>query len=348
MAVPAVALPAIAPGYVSLSSRHAGSHYSPDYEQNARFSACSSSTTSSPASCGRKPVLGGLSCLFSSSPLARLSPTADPSSLNDELSSSWLDRSDELASSFSYSSSSSSSPIRCVEQSPVSVLRSLVSCSSRSPPSLRVPREMSRVVDLRLGREKLLNRFVGYASDSCLDYSSTLPVPGSNEKRNARIPFDLEESLEKLGASAEPYANDLLVGAQSRHNIFNDKFVVKAFYVADKAHKGQVLYSRYVLLFYAPVVLSAILLSIDPCLLKLVYLVYKMRMSGDPYLQHCVETAVLLAKIGANATVVAAGLLHDTFDDSFMTYDYILREFGAGLADLVQGVCSFSLVNFVC
>lgn len=63
-----------------------------------------------------------------------------------------------------------------------------------------------------------------------------------------------------------------------------------------------------------------------------------MRVSGDPYLQHCVETAVLLAKIGANATVVAAGLLHDTVDDSFMTHDYILREFGGGIADLVEGV----------
>lgn len=63
-----------------------------------------------------------------------------------------------------------------------------------------------------------------------------------------------------------------------------------------------------------------------------------MRASGDPYLQHCVETAVLLASIGANATVVAAGLLHDTLDDSFISYDYILQTFGAGVADLVEGV----------
>lgn len=62
------------------------------------------------------------------------------------------------------------------------------------------------------------------------------------------------------------------------------------------------------------------------------------RASGDPYLQHCVETAVLLAKIGANATVVSAGLLHDTIDDSFMDYDQIFRMFGAGVADLVEGV----------
>lgn len=63
-----------------------------------------------------------------------------------------------------------------------------------------------------------------------------------------------------------------------------------------------------------------------------------MRASGDPYLQHCVETAVLLALIGANSTVVAAGLLHDTLDDSFITYDYIHETFGPGVADLVGGV----------
>jgi len=51
-----------------------------------------------------------------------------------------------------------------------------------------------------------------------------------------------------------------------------------------------------------------------------------------------VETAVLLAKIGANATVVSAGLLHDTIDDSFIDYDHIFHMFGAGVADLVEGV----------
>lgn len=63
-----------------------------------------------------------------------------------------------------------------------------------------------------------------------------------------------------------------------------------------------------------------------------------MRASGDPYLQHCVETAVLLAMAGATSSVVAAGLLHDTMDDSFTSYDHISRTFGAGVADLVEGV----------
>lgn len=47
---------------------------------------------------------------------------------------------------------------------------------------------------------------------------------------------------------------------------------------------------------------------------------------------------MLLAKIGANAAVVSAGLLHDTIDDSFIDYDHIFHMFGAGVADLVEGV----------
>lgn len=55
-------------------------------------------------------------------------------------------------------------------------------------------------------------------------------------------------------------------------------------------------------------------------------------------MQHCAETAVLLADIGASSTVVAAGLLHDAVDDSFLTFDHISSSFGAGVGDLVEGV----------
>lgn len=72
---------------------------------------------------------------------------------------------------------------------------------------------------------------------------------------------------------------------------------------------------------------------------------FQMRASGDPYLQHCLETVVLLALIGANSTVVAAGLLHDSLDDAFLTYDYIVGMFGAGVADLVEGVRNLSVVD---
>lgn len=55
---------------------------------------------------------------------------------------------------------------------------------------------------------------------------------------------------------------------------------------------------------------------------------------------------MLLAKIGASATVVSAGLLHDTIDDSFVDYDHIFHMFGAGVADLVEGVRVPLLMDF--
>jgi (p)ppGpp synthase/HD superfamily hydrolase len=67
-------------------------------------------------------------------------------------------------------------------------------------------------------------------------------------------------------------------------------------------------------------------------------LVAQVRASGDPYLEHCVETAALLAELGAGPAVVAAGLLHDTVDDAGLDYGFISEQFGAGVADLVKGV----------
>lgn len=63
-----------------------------------------------------------------------------------------------------------------------------------------------------------------------------------------------------------------------------------------------------------------------------------MRASGDPCLQHCVETAALLAELGAGSVVVAAGLLHDTVDHAGLEYGFISEQFGARVADLVKGV----------
>lgn len=54
----------------------------------------------------------------------------------------------------------------------------------------------------------------------------------------------------------------------------------------------------------------------------------------------------MLALVGANSTVVAAGLLHDTIDDSFVTHDYILGTFGAEVADLVEGVRCCTIHTF--
>src|SRR3989338_4378970 len=63
-----------------------------------------------------------------------------------------------------------------------------------------------------------------------------------------------------------------------------------------------------------------------------------LRQSGEPYLQHLVETAKILAEIGTSGTTIAAGLLHDTIEDRGVDRAVIVKEFGEEVAFLVDGV----------
>ena len=62
------------------------------------------------------------------------------------------------------------------------------------------------------------------------------------------------------------------------------------------------------------------------------------RLSGEPYVQHCLAVAQILAELGAPVPVVTAGLLHDTVEDTSVTLDQIQKEFGREIARLVDGV----------
>lgn len=62
------------------------------------------------------------------------------------------------------------------------------------------------------------------------------------------------------------------------------------------------------------------------------------RFSGEPYMVHLVETARALAKLGMSATVVVAGLLHDSIEDVGVLPETIEKEFGKEVRFLVEGV----------
>jgi GTP diphosphokinase / guanosine-3',5'-bis(diphosphate) 3'-diphosphatase len=62
------------------------------------------------------------------------------------------------------------------------------------------------------------------------------------------------------------------------------------------------------------------------------------RASGEPYVQHCLHTAHILAGLRMPAAVIAAGLLHDTVEDTAVTLDDLRRDFGPEVATLVDGV----------
>lgn len=62
------------------------------------------------------------------------------------------------------------------------------------------------------------------------------------------------------------------------------------------------------------------------------------RHSGEPYINHCIAVASILAELKVPPEVVAAGLLHDTVEDTPITLADIRREFGDTVKILVDGV----------
>src|SRR5271169_5333593 len=70
------------------------------------------------------------------------------------------------------------------------------------------------------------------------------------------------------------------------------------------------------------------------------------RKSGQPYIVHPVGVAGILADLRLDAASVCAGLLHDVVEDTLATTDELTREFGAEVAELVDGVTKLSKINF--
>ena len=66
------------------------------------------------------------------------------------------------------------------------------------------------------------------------------------------------------------------------------------------------------------------------------------RASGDPYSVHPIEVANILTDLKLDSATITTGLLHDTIEDTFATYETIKQEFGDEVADLVDGVTKIS------
>ncbi len=66
------------------------------------------------------------------------------------------------------------------------------------------------------------------------------------------------------------------------------------------------------------------------------------RLSGESYLNHPIEVAAILANLKLDAATVAAGLLHDTIEDTATTPEEIKAMFGDEVARLVDGMTKLS------
>lgn len=172
------------------------------------------------------PGPSGLTCLLSSPTTTTMRPISSSSSSfigGEEIG--CLSELKELSGSFSWRR----------DHSPVSVLNGPVSCS------------VSRSMPVRIGGDSgLFDGFVRNSLGSCLDYNSY----GSSSAIADELTFSLEDSF--VGVTFEEYARELLLGAQLKHKIFCEEFVIKAFCEAEKAHRGQVNKSNYKtwLIFY--------------------------------------------------------------------------------------------------
>lgn len=94
----------------------------------------------------------------------------------------------------------------------------------------------------------------------------------------------------------------LLEQLPENYSIADRELVMRAYRMAEEAHRGQ------------------------------------KRLSGEPYIHHCVAVASILAELKVPAEVIAAGLLHDTVEDTSVTLADIRREFGDTVKLLVDGV----------
>ncbi|HEY8493458.1 MAG TPA: bifunctional (p)ppGpp synthetase/guanosine-3',5'-bis(diphosphate) 3'-pyrophosphohydrolase [Myxococcota bacterium] len=70
------------------------------------------------------------------------------------------------------------------------------------------------------------------------------------------------------------------------------------------------------------------------------------RLSGEPYLVHPLEVAGILADMRLDEATVAAGLLHDTLEDTLTTLPELKRLFGDEVATLVEGLTKIAKIEF--
>ena len=72
----------------------------------------------------------------------------------------------------------------------------------------------------------------------------------------------------------------------------------------------------------------------------------QVRLSGEPYLSHPLEVAHILTRLKMDESCVAAGLLHDTIEDTISTSEEIREYFGEEIFSLVDGVTKISKIEF--
>ncbi|MCM1569734.1 MAG: bifunctional (p)ppGpp synthetase/guanosine-3',5'-bis(diphosphate) 3'-pyrophosphohydrolase [Roseburia sp.] len=122
------------------------------------------------------------------------------------------------------------------------------------------------------------------------------------EEKNGVIFDNGKISQSEEFVAPEELYQDLINRVQKYHPSDDISMIAKAFSVASKAHSNQ------------------------------------LRKSGEPYIIHPLNVALILAELELDKETIVAGILHDVVEDTIMTEEDLTREFGEDVALLVDGV----------
>ena len=112
------------------------------------------------------------------------------------------------------------------------------------------------------------------------------------------------------GSASADELKEVLTAYRARHPKADTTLISRAYEIAEAAHRGQ------------------------------------LRRSGDPYIQHPLAVATILADLGLDDITLAAALLHDAVEDTGVSLDDIVKDFGAEVAAIVDGVTKLDRVSF--
>lgn len=71
----------------------------------------------------------------------------------------------------------------------------------------------------------------------------------------------------------------------------------------------------------------------------------QVRASGEPYFQHSLSVANILAELRLDKETIAAAVLHDVLEDTPVTFEELERDFGSAVARLVDGVTKMGQIQ---
>ena len=70
------------------------------------------------------------------------------------------------------------------------------------------------------------------------------------------------------------------------------------------------------------------------------------RLSGELYITHPIETAIILLELGMDPSTVISAILHDVLEDTKVSEGELKQKFGEQILNLVIGVTKISKIRY--